>query len=393
MARPGYESDRFAIVVRAWPEGPSRVIAADWDRSAGDLAFSPDGRTLFVTAGDTGTTPLFAISTEDGTVRKLTERGTASSPQPTADGVIFAHNDLDSPADLYWLSARGGAPRALTRFNAERLAAIRFGEWQQFSFPGWNGETVHGYVVEPIDLEPGAKAPVAFLIHGGPQGSFGDNFHYRWNPQVYAGAGYAAVMIDFHGSTGYGQAFTDSIGDDWGGKPLEDLQRGLAAALEKYPFLDGERVCALGASYGGYMVNWIAGNWPERFRCLVNHDGLFDNRSMYFATEELWFPEWDHRGSYFENPEGHEKHNPMRFVERWQTPMLVVHGGLDYRVPETQGLATFTALQRRGVPSRFVYYPDENHWVQKPKNSLHWHREVLEWLERWLRPGGASGLE
>ncbi|MYJ25580.1 MAG: S9 family peptidase, partial [Holophagales bacterium] len=230
------------------------------------------------------------------------------------------------------------------------------------------------------------RYPVAFLIHGGPQGSFGNSFHYRWNPQAYAGAGYAAVMIDFHGSVGYGQDFTDSIRGDWGGKPLEDLQKGLAAALDRYPFLDGDRVCALGASYGGYMVNWIAGAWPDRFRCLVNHDGVFDLRSMYYTTEELWFVEWDHLGSYFANADGYERHNPALLVDRWQTPMLVIHGALDFRVPETQGLAAFTALKRRGVSARLLYFPDENHWVLNPANSIQWHEEVLGWLARWLEP-------
>ena len=206
------------------------------------------------------------------------------------------------------------------------------------------------------------------------------------NPQAYAGAGFAAVMIDFHGSVGYGQDFTDSIRGDWGGKPLEDLQKGLAAALDLYPFLDGDRVCALGASYGGYMVNWIAGAWPDRFRCLVNHDGVFDLRSMYYTTEELWFVEWDHEGSYFDNPDGFESHNPAPLVDRWQTPMLVIHGALDFRVPETQGLAVFTALRRRDVPARFLYFPDENHWVLGPANSVQWHEEVLGWLARWLEP-------
>jgi dipeptidyl aminopeptidase/acylaminoacyl peptidase len=201
------------------------------------------------------------------------------------------------------------------------------------------------------------------------------------------------VTIDFHGSTGYGQEFTDSISGDWGGKPLEDLQKGLAAAVERYPFLDGERVCALGASYGGYMVNWIAGQWPDRFRCLVNHDGIFDLRSMYYATEELWFPEWELRGPYWQREELYEAHDPARHVERWRTPMLVVHGALDYRVPETQGLAAFTALQRRVVASRFLHFPDENHWVLKPANSLLWHDTVLDWLERWLGQGGPGAPE
>ena len=193
------------------------------------------------------------------------------------------------------------------------------------------------------------------------------------------------VMVDFHGSTGYGQAFTESISKDWGGKPLEDLQKGLDAALQKYDWMDGRRVSALGASYGGYMINWIAGNWPDRFRCLINHDGVFDLRAMYYSTEELWFPEWEQGGPQFDNPDGYEKDNPVRFVDQWKTPMLVIQGALDYRVPETQGLGAFTALQRRGVPSRYLNFPDENHWVLSTANSLQWHDEVEQWLDRWLR--------
>ena len=225
---------------------------------------------------------------------------------------------------------------------------------------------------------------MAFLVHGGPQGSFGNDFHYRWNPQTYAGQGFAAVFIDFHGSTGYGQAFTDSISGDWGGAPLEDLQLGLAAAAKRFPFLETGNACALGASYGGFMVNWIAGNWPDGFKCLVNHDGIFDQRMMYYTTEELWFPEWEHGGPYHATPGTYEKFNPANFLENWRTPMLVVHGELDYRVPVTQGIATFTALQRLGIPSRFLYFPDENHWVLKPSNSILWHDTVNQWLQTYL---------
>ncbi|HKV09828.1 MAG TPA: prolyl oligopeptidase family serine peptidase, partial [Thermoanaerobaculia bacterium] len=205
-----------------------------------------------------------------------------------------------------------------------------------------------------------------------------------------AGAGYAVVQIDFHGSTGYGQAFTDAIRKDWGGKPLVDLQKGLAATLQKYPWIDGGRTCALGASYGGYMINWIAGNWPDRFQCLVNHDGIFDQRMMYYGTEELWFPEWEQGGPYWQAAETYEKHNPVNFVDRWKTPMLVVHGGLDYRVPDNQGIATFNALKRKNIPSELLYFPDENHWVLKPANSILWHDTVLAWLDRWLKPGASK---
>ncbi|REJ73427.1 MAG: S9 family peptidase [Acidobacteria bacterium] len=402
MQRPGYESDRLALMRLAWPSGQKAAAAAieiapGWDRSIGGFEIAADGSTVFATAGDVGETGLFAIDASTGAVRRVLEHGsgTVRAIAATADRLLFEHQDLARPGDLWSLSlaevATQDAPRTVesarrhTEVNRELEAAIAWGDWDQFSFAGWNDESVHGYVVWPtVGKRPASGWPVAFIVHGGPQGSSSNNFHYRWNPQTYVGAGYAVVMIDFHGSTGYGQAFTDSIRDDWGGKPLEDLQKGLAAALQRYDFLDGERVCALGASYGGYMMNWIAGNWPDRFRCLVNHDGLFDNRSMYFATEELWFPEWDHHGGYLDNPDGHEKHNPVNFADRWKTPMLVVHGELDYRVPITQGLATFTALQRRGIPSRLLYFPDENHWVLKPKNSLQWHREVERWLGEWL---------
>jgi dipeptidyl aminopeptidase/acylaminoacyl peptidase len=304
---------------------------------------------------------------------------------PAGERIVFARDDLTSPVELYTVGAGGEDARRVTKINDDRVSAARMGQPEQFAFAGWNGEKVYAYVVKPVDFDSGRNYPVVFLIHGGPQGSFGNDFHYRWNPQAYAGAGYAAVMVDFHGSTGYGQEFTDSIRGDWGGKPLVDLQKGLAAALKRYPWMDGERVCALGASFGGYMVNWIAGSWPDRFRCLVNHDGNLDERMAYYDTEELWFPEWDHEGTPWTNPEGYEKHNPVNYVANWKTPMLVVHGALDYRVVDTQGISTFTTLQRLGIPSKLLYFPDENHWVLQPANSIQWHDTVIEWLDRWTK--------
>jgi dipeptidyl aminopeptidase/acylaminoacyl peptidase len=239
--------------------------------------------------------------------------------------------------------------------------------------------------MKPWNAVAGEKYPVAFLVHGGPQGSFGNSWSYRWNPQTYAGAGYATVFIDFHGSTGYGQAFTDSISGDWGGKPLEDLKKGLAAAAKKFPWLDRGRSCALGASYGGYMMNWIAGNWKDGFRCLVNHDGVFDTRGMAYATEELWFTEWENGGTYYDKPAQYEKFNPVHFVKNWKTPMLVIQGDLDFRIPTSQALGTFSALQRQGVESKLIVFPDENHWVLKPANSIQWHKTVNAWLDRHLK--------
>ena len=387
MSRGGYEADRFRIMVHNLQSGATRELAPGWDRSASGLAFSEDGNFLFVTAQDVGNKSLWRMDIAGGDPIKVVPRGTVSGFDAAGERLVFARDSLESPSELFVLE--GDDIRQLTDFTGPQLNGVQMGEYEQFSFEGAHGATVYGYVMKPANFVEGETYPVAFLIHGGPQGSFGNHFHYRWNPQTYAGQGFAPVFIDFHGSTGYGQDFTDAIRNDWGGAPLVDLQKGLAAALENYDFLDGDRACALGASYGGFMVNWIAGNWPDGFQCLVNHDGIFDQRMMYYATEELWFPEWEHGGPYHENPETYERFNPANFVKNWRTPMLVIHGETDYRVPVTQGIATFTALQRLGVPSRLLYYPDENHWVLNPHNSVQWHSVVNEWLHQHLSTPGS----
>ncbi len=392
MSRPGYESDRFDIVLRDLVTGNERrvVVRADegprGDRSPVELRWSRDGRTLYCTADHLGQKAIFAVDVFSGASRVVAGEGTCSDVQDLGDGrLLYALNSLLGPTELYTVAVDGTDVRRVTHLNDAKVAAARFGKPEQFTFKGAQGDTVYGYIVYPVDFDPKKKYPVAFLIHGGPQGSFGNEFHYRWNPQAYAGAGYAAVMIDFHGSTGYGQAFTDSINNDWGGKPFEDLMLGLDYVLGKYRFLDGQRVGALGASFGGYMINWIAGKAPDRFKCLVCHDGNLDERMAYFDTEELWFPEWDHAGLPWEKPENYRKHNPIEGAANWKTPMLVIHGGKDYRVVDTHGLSTFTLLQRKGIPSQLLYFPDENHWVLKPHNSILWHETVLAWLDRWLK--------
>jgi len=383
MTRPGYESDRYHVMLRPWPEGSAQEIAASWDRSPSSLTWSRDGKTLYATAMDDGNNALFALNLSTGVVSSVIAKGSVSSVALINDHLILGYATMTSPAELYTFDPSAGAMAPITQVNRDNLAQVKMGEYEQFSFSGWNNETVYGYVVRPVDFDPAQRYPVAFLIHGGPQGSFSNDFQYRWNPQVFAGNGYAVVMIDFHGSTGYGQAFTDSIRNDWGGKPLVDLQEGLNASLGRYPWLDGNRVSALGASYGGYMINWIAGVWPDRFRCLVSHDGIFDTRFAYYETDELWFDEWEHNGTPWENPGAYSLQNPADHVSAWKTPMLVIQGGKDFRVPETEGLAMFTALQRRGIPSRLLYFPDENHWVLKPDNSILWYDTVLSWLDQW----------
>ncbi len=385
MSVPGYEADRFRVLLAAWPGGKPRELAPAWDRSPNSIVWSRDGKTLYALAENLGQTSLFGLDVATGKVRTVVEQGTLRSPAEAGGRIVYGLEHLRSPVELYSVRPDGRDARALTHLNAEKVAAARMGEPEPFHFQGWSGETVYGYIVKPVDFDPGKKYPVAFLIHGGPQGSFGNDFHYRWNPQAYAGAGYATVSVDFHGSTGYGQKFEDSIRGDYGGKPLEDLQKGLAAALATHPWMDGERVSALGASFGGYMINWILGNWPDRFRCLVLHDGNLDEKGAYYDTEELWFPEHDHLGTPWTNPEQYEKQSPIDFVKNWKTPTLVVHGGRDFRIPYPQGISTFTALQRLGIPSKFLFFPDENHWVLKPKNSILWHETVIGWLDQWTK--------
>jgi dipeptidyl aminopeptidase/acylaminoacyl peptidase len=383
MDRAGYESDRFHLVLLDLASGVKRPLTQGWDRSIRSFAWSRDGKSLFAIADHLGQRPLWSIDAATGRASAITGDGHVEAFSAGPQRVVYAHSDLAHPADLYAVALDGGKPTRLTHLNDTDLAARALGEYRQFTFAGANGDNVFGYVVKPPNFKRDQTYPVALLVHGGPEGSMANEWHWRWNAQTFAGGGYGVVMIDFHGSTGYGQAFTDAIRGDWGGKPLEDLKLGLAAALKQNPWLDGADACALGGSYGGFMINWIAGQWPDRFKCLVTHDGIFDNRSMYYATEELWFPEWEMGAPEYDNPAAYAKFNPLDYVSKWQTPTLVIHGQLDYRIPYSQGLAVFTALQRRGVPSEFLYFPDENHWVLKPSNSIQWYDTVLAWLNRW----------
>ncbi len=386
MKRPAFEADRFALMEMNLASGATREIDPGWDRSVDSIVLSADGKTIYTSADDMGQHPLFAVNIASGAVKRIADHGAVSAIDLAGDTLAFTRNSMKSPDQLVVARADGSAARLVSHNNDETFKGIAFGDYEQFSFAGWNGETVHGYVVKPWNYEKGKKYPVAFLIHGGPQGSFGNDWSFRWNPQTYAGQGYAVVMVDFHGSTGYGQAFTDAISQHWGDRPLEDLQKGWAAALHKYSYLDGDNACALGASYGGYMVYWIAGNWNTPWKCLVDHDGVFDNRMMGYSTEELWFSEWENGGTPWANPEGYERFNPVNHVKDWKVPMLIVHNQMDLRIPVEQGIAAFTALQRRGIESKYLYFPNENHWVLKPQNSVLWHDTVNAWLKAHLQP-------
>ena len=383
MKRPGFEADRFGIMISRG--GSVRELVPKWDVSVDSLRVSHDGRLLLATASDLGQHPLYSIDPVDGAVTRLSRDGYVAEFSSGRRGNVTIWHDIATPPDLYLLAPKS-APRRLTSVNAGLLANRDLATFEQYDFKGWNGEPVYGYVVKPAGFVEGRKYPIAFIVHGGPQVSFANHWNWRWNAQAFAARGYAVLFIDFHGSPGYGQAFTDAISQHWGDRPFEDLQKGMAAAVTKFPWLDAQRACSLGASYGGYMQNWIAGHWPDGFKCIVNHAGIFDTRSMYYSTEELWFTEWENGGPYFQVPEIHERFNPANAVAEWRTPMLVTHGEHDFRVPYTQGLSTFTALQRRGIESRLVVFPDENHWVLKPANSIYWYSTVLDWLDAHTKP-------
>ena len=381
MARAGYEADRLVLKLMDLKTGKVTALTDKWDRSVGSVVWAADSKSMLVTAQDVLEHPLYRVDLK-GKVTRLTERGNISAAVPLANGgIVYAVDSIAGPADLVLMGAKGST-RRLTNVNAEALAALDPVNYQKFDFAGANGDEVFGQIVKPQNAT--GPLPVLLLVHGGPQGSFGNSWSYRWNPAVMASQGYAVVTIDFHGSTGYGQAFTDSINKDWGGKPLEDLKLGMAAVAKIDTQLDTANACALGGSYGGYMMNWISGNWPDRFKCLVNHAGIFDLRAMAYETEELWFDQWDNGGPWTTRTDG-EKWNPVNHVTKWKTPTLVIHGEKDYRIPYSQSLAAFTALQQQGVESKLLVFPDENHWILKPKNSIQWYRNVFDWMAKYLK--------
>ena len=383
------EDLRPAIMVRDLATGAAFEAAPGFDRFAEAIRWDRNGKTLYTTMADRGRTRLFAVEVAARKATGVTSTGSVTAFTTAADRLVVVRDSLAGPGQLYEVG-QGGSEVLLARHNAASMKDFDLSRAEQFTFKGWNDEVVHGWVLPPQGYRPGKKYPVAFLIHGGPHGSFGDAWSYRWNPQVWTGMGFAVVMIDFHGSNGYGEAFAGSIVNHWGDRPLEDLQKGWAAALAKYPYLDGGRACALGGSYGGYMVAWIAGAWNAPWKCLVNHDGIVETRTMALTTDIPGFSEYETGGLVWEVGENFERFNPLNRVAEWRAPMLVIHGGRDYRVPLAQGLAAFTAAQRKGVPSRMVYYPDENHWVLKPQNSVEWYRQVELWMRQWLEEPSAQ---
>ena len=363
----------------------------NWDRSIQVVTWSCDGQALFLELGEEARNVIYKLSNLfSSSPIRLMINGTSNSLNihPTNNNIfLFIYQSIVEPANIYFYSSSTSI-RSVTNHNRNLLSKVRLSHFvETFSFLGAQNETVWGWHIKPIN-NINSKSPLAFLIHGGPQNSWYDSWSYRWNFQSFSSQGYAVIAINFHGSDSYGQNFTNSITGQYGTLPYEDLQLGLTEALNRFDYIDGKRSIALGASYGGYMINWIAGHpqMSQRFKALVNHDGLFDLRAMAYSTEELWFTEYDAGGfTQYDNPDAYEKFNPVNYVANWTQPMLVIQGGHDYRVPDTQGISTFTALQRRGIPSRMVYFPNENHWILNSQNSLAWYEEVYQWMNQWTK--------
>lgn len=392
--RAGYEADRWRLMLYDRQAGSHTEVAPSFDRPVDAIAWAPDSQTIFFNALDRAFLPVFSVPVSGGEPKNLTPETYNGEFALSRDGkrLIVARSSQQSPAELMLLAPDGSGARALTAHNAERLAALDLPPVEHFTFAGAGGTEVAAMLLRPPSFDPARKYPVLMILHGGPQTMFGDTWSYRWNTQVFAAPGYAVLMINRRGSTGFGQKFTDEIRADWGGKAFEDLMLGLDAALAKYQFLDGTRIGAAGASYGGYMIAWMASQARGRFDVLVCHAGVYDLQSMYGATEELWFVEHDLTGPPWTAAETYDRLSPSEHAAefgKYKTPTLVIHGELDFRVPYTQGLQFYTALQRQGVPSRLIVFPDEGHWILKPQNSAFWYRAVLEWLGKYL--GGSAG--
>jgi dipeptidyl aminopeptidase/acylaminoacyl peptidase len=409
--RPGYESDRFRLMLYERKSGDKKNLTEDFDRWVGTFTWSPDSRELYFAAENKGESPIYSLTFGSKSDRITT----FVAPQlvigfnddlaitRTGDYLLFTRMSVGAPNEIHITSTRSlGSQcvqavaegtndcaslkeKALTHVNDAVLSQVFMPPLESFWFPGALGDKVQGFLVKPPNFDPSKKYPLKFIIHGGPEVPTGDLWSYRWNAELFASSGYVVIMINFHGSPGYGQKFIDEINGDWGGAPFEDLMKGLDYAEKNYPFIDKDRECALGASYGGYMANWVLGH-TNRFKCIVSHDGMFNTYSAWGTTEELWFNNWEFKGTAYTNPEMYEKWNPRNFAKNFKTPTLVIHGQLDYRLDVSEGFQLFTTLQTMGVPSKMLYFPDEGHWVLKPQNSQLWYKTVNDWVDQWTAP-------
>jgi dipeptidyl aminopeptidase/acylaminoacyl peptidase len=420
QARAGYESAKFRLMLYDRAAKTIKDLLPEFDNWVDEFAWSPDSKAIYFTSETAGETPLFQVSL-NGEFTRITEwNGGYSDLHPIPHSKIVATKmTVDSPAEAYlveysftpdtgsqYVANSGNRKIAIsesevtkeetwiTHINDDLIASLDLPKMESFWFTAKDGTKLEGFLIRPPGFDATKKYPVKFLIHGGPQGAWGDDWSYRWNAELFAANGYVVVMINMRGSTGYGQAIVDGVNGDWGGKPFTDLMTGLDYAEQHYPFIDKTRECALGASYGGYMANWVLGH-TNRFKCIVSHDGMFNPESAYGTTEELWFNEWEFRGKpwdYYGKPDSenpYRKWAPMLSAKNFKTPTLVVHGQLDYRLDVSEGLQLFTTLQRLGVPSKMLYFPNEGHWVLKPQDAQLWYKTVNDWVDQWTGKTGS----
>jgi dipeptidyl aminopeptidase/acylaminoacyl peptidase len=407
--RAGYESDRFRLVVYDRSTKKIREVLPEFDRWVDEETWAPDSKTIYFAAGEHGEEPIYSVEPDGSKLSRLTWSGEFGDLHVTADGklLLASRMTVRQPAEVASLrldqipeaepsrsKTRHGPGTAegavyhevpqnrVSTLNDGLLSQLDLPRMEAFWFTSPGGVRVQGFIIRPPGFDAQQEYPVKFLIHGGPQGAWGDSWSYRWNPELFAASGYVVVMINPGGSTGYGQAFVDRVNGDWGGRPYADLMRGLDYAEQHYPFIEKSRECALGASYGGYMANWILGH-SDRFRCLVSHDGMFNPISAYGTTDELWFNEWEFKGTPWTNRLLYRRWSPMLAETHFKTPTLVVHGQLDYRLDVSEGYQLFDTLQRMKVPSKMLYFPDEGHWVLKPQNSQLWYKTVNDWVDQW----------
>ncbi|HEV8618346.1 MAG TPA: S9 family peptidase, partial [Candidatus Udaeobacter sp.] len=402
QSRAGFEADKWRLLAQDRQSGKTSDLTEKFDRSVGSFTWrqwvDPAMMDLLFTAEDYGQSEIYSVYVGGaGPAKPARESGPLHADDlifvRATDKVFFLKASISAPNEIWsmWCHSLLGTfpaseaePKQITRMNDALLSQIDMQPLESFTYKGANDEDVQGFMVKPPGFDPNKKYPLKFLIHGGPQGAWGNEWSYRWNPELFAANGYVVVMINFHGSTGYGQKFTDSISGDWGGKPYVDLMKGLDYVEKTYPFIDKNREAVLGASYGGYMVNWIIGH-TNRFKCAVSHDGVFNTESAYGTTEELWFPEWEFKGPPWKNRDLYRKFSPHLFADKFKMPTLVIHGQNDYRLDVSQGFDLFTTLQRLKVPSKMLYFPDEGHWVLKPQNSRLWYKTVNDWVDQWCK--------
>jgi dipeptidyl aminopeptidase/acylaminoacyl peptidase len=395
QATAGFEADRWRLMAYNRATGTSVELTKGFDQQVDELIVSPDGKFIYFTANERGKSPIFRIPFSGGVPQKILGNVFATNVRVTPDGkaFVFASSSMAAPTEIYTSNIDGTGLTALTSVNSQLMSRANLKPAEEVEWTGAVGKKIHGYIVKPTNFDASKKYPLVVLIHGGPQGAWNDNWGYRWNPQVFANEGYVVFAPNPRGSTGYGQQFVNEISGDWGGKAYVDIMNGVADVLRRNSFIDRNRVGAAGASYGGYMVNWILGhnNDPRfRFKVLVSHDGVYNLESMYGSTEELWFPEWEFKGTPWTNPAMYSRWSPDRFVQNFNTPILIIHSELDYRVPMGEGMQLFTAVQRKGIDSKLLTFPDEGHWVLKPQNSQFWYHTVLDWLDKYLQPTSAT---